>query len=144
MNRVSLTVALTATVLAAGCGGSDFREEAQAVCTRYAQQLDGVDRPADLRELGETSGRIADLITAQVGELRALDAPGERAADFERWLKLTTEAAANARAVQEAARANEQPRVNELAGEAARNTLSADRLARDLQLPDCMIESGDA
>lgn len=144
MNRLNLTVALAATILVAGCGGSDFREDAQAVCTRYSQQIEGVDRPGDLRELGDSSGQIADLITEQVDELRELDAPGDQAADFDRWLELTSEAAANARAIQEAARAGEQPRVNELAGEAARNSLSADRLARDLQLPDCMIESGDA
>ena|GEM_PF-5722828 len=144
MHSSRLTVALAASALFAGCGGSDFQAEAQKVCARYAERIAAVDRPADLKQLAGTSGQIAELIDQQVGELRKLEAPGDQADGFARWLRLTTEAAANARALQTAADAGDQTRVNELAGEAARNTLSADRLARDLEIPDCMVESEGA
>lgn len=129
-------------MIAAGCGGAedDFREDAQAICRDYGERIEAVGRPADLEDLAETSGEVAGLLEEQVAELRELEPPDSLRRDFEEWLRLGDEAVGNAREIQDAAGGDDQERINELAGAAIRNGLSADRLARDLGLPDCMIE----
>jgi len=143
VTRWHLPVALAAFGFAACGGDSDqkFRERAQTVCTSYAAKIQAIERPRDLTHLAETSGQTADLLEQQLAELRGLEAPGAVATDFGQWLKLTGEAVSNARAIQTAAKGQDQQRVLELAGEAAKNTLSADRIARDLKLSKCMIEA---
>lgn len=134
-------------LFAAACGGGaeeDFREEARAVCTEYGERIEAVGRPVDLEELEGTAGEIADLLEQQIAELRALEAPDELAVDYEQWLTLNEEAVENAREIQAAAAEADQERINELAGAAAQNALGADRLARDMELPECMVEGEDA
>jgi len=130
-------------VLAAGCGGAEggFRERAQAICAEYDERIGEIARPADLQELAGTSSEVADLLEEQIAELRELDPPGGLAGDFEEWLRLNEEAVENAREIGAAAADDDQERINELAGAAERNELDADRLARDLELSACMIET---
>lgn len=145
MKKRHALMAVAAVVLATGCGGSDseFRERAQAICAKYNKEIEAIERPGSLKELADTSGRIAGLIEKQLEEMRELKAPGDVADDYQRWLKLTSEAVGNANAIKQAAANGDQQRVNVLAGEAARNTLSSDRIARDMEIPGCMVERED-
>lgn len=143
MKQGWIPTALATALALAACGGNsdaDFRDRAQAVCTTYAKQIEAIGTPSDITQLADTSGKTADLLEKQIAELEALEAPGSLAGDFAQWMKLNGEALTNARAIQAAAGEQDQQRITELAGDAGRNTLSADRLARDLELPGCMIE----
>lgn len=142
--RVAALCGLVA--LAAGCGGAedDFRAEAQAICRDHGERIEAVGRPADLQDLAETSSEVAGIVEEQLAALRELEPPDSIRGDFEEWLRLGDEAVENAREIQDAAGDDDQERINELAGAAIQNELSADRLARDLELPDCMIEQDGA
>jgi hypothetical protein len=138
--RTLVAGSLAAALAMGGCGSdSGFRNRAEAVCTAYDTRIESVARPTSAEELVRTAGEIADLLEAQLGELKALDPPESLANDYAAWLVLNEEAVENAQAIVAAARTDDRQRIGDLAAAAEQNEVRADRLARDMGIPECMI-----
>lgn len=58
---------------------ADFVEQANAVCTAYAQRFERLAQPTNDGELREFARQGRDLFAAELAELRALGSPGEQA-----------------------------------------------------------------
>lgn len=133
--------------LAGGCmGGEDadgFREQADAICADYDGRIAEIAPPTDLDALAASSGEIADLLEARLAQLEALGPPEGAEADYEDWLRLNEEAVVNARAIQEAAAAEDEGRIGELADGAQDNERRSDELADELGLEECLIDESE-
>ncbi len=143
MRRVLPTgcLLLLAVLAAGGCGGGsaeEFREQAGAICGEYDDRIREVPRPTNNAALVESANEIADLIEEGTARLAELDAPGDLEDDYDEWLALNEEAAANAREISAAAGRDEQARIRELAALAEENENDADQLAAELGLDGCV------
>lgn len=124
-----------------GCGGGsaeDFRTQVTQICVEYDELIRAVPAPTDNAQLVDSANEIARLIDEAAGRLRALDAPGDLEDDYQEWLRLNGEAAANAREISDAAGRDDRTRIRELAVLAERNEAEADELAEGLGLDACI------
>lgn len=98
--RSTLTaIVLAATVIAAGCGAdgpsnAEFTAEANAICKRHndtisaaaSKVLAGGKLPSP-REFGQLAQQtIVPEISAQVGELKEIEAPEDKSGAYDAWL----------------------------------------------------------
>jgi hypothetical protein len=133
-----------AAALAAGCSNGEeddsFTAQADAICADYDERIAAVSSPANLGDLADSAGQIADLIAEGTDALRELEPPASLAGPYAEWLDLNDEAVDNARRIATAAEAGDRVRVADLAVLAEENEAAADELAEELGLRECLIE----
>jgi hypothetical protein len=85
-----LTIALVA-----GCGGGtsgerltrdQYAEKADAVCSKYKQKTDALERPADLAGLARIADQTVSILRDARGEFHKLRPPANEQATADAWL----------------------------------------------------------
>ena len=84
-----VTIALT------GCGGDsdetrltreEYASQADAICKRYNEQVEELQRPANIEELAEAADKSLPLLDDAIDELRDLRPPESEEQTAEQWL----------------------------------------------------------
>lgn len=94
MGRQAVALVLLVAALA-GCsfgsdsGNAEFIRDADAICARYERQISLIPQPQTfLRDFAVYMRRVVPIARQQNQELRALEAPEDDAADYERMIAL--------------------------------------------------------
>jgi hypothetical protein len=147
-----VAAALAAALLLPACGGGnggggqeltaeEFREQADAICAKYDEQLNELGEPESLEDLQALVDETVTIIENGVAELRELNPPPELEADWDRAMELNEENVELARDLRDAVQEGDQSRFTELAAEAQANTEEGNQLAREMGLEECGEES---
>jgi hypothetical protein len=144
--RLAALATLSAAVLAA-CGGGDgsgerlseeeFREQANAICTDYNEQIAGLGSPTSPEDIPDYVERGIPIIEEGIAELRELNPPEEMADDFDKMLDETEKAIPAARQLSEAAADQDAEAVQEAISLGQEADAESDRIARELGLDEC-------
>ncbi len=132
---VLLCIALTA------CGGgsnpSDLAQQANAICTTYSRAVDKLKAPSTMPETAAYAARARALFATSTRKLHGLDAEPVDASDYRKWLALVDKALGRVAALERAARARDEAKINALGDATTRARVKSDTLARKLGFTAC-------
>jgi hypothetical protein len=142
MTRVRVTLLLAAVVALAGCGGgtsaSDYREQAEEICTTATREAADVPPPSDTAaSVAEYGDAVAEIRERETVALDELEAPDELESAHN---QLVNASGAIVRSLNDLARAAEREDRQAAAAAAALGDRAADqarRAAEELELPAC-------
>ena len=142
MTRVRVTLLLAAVVALAGCGGgtsaSDYREQAEEICTTATREAAEVPPPSDTAaSVAEYGDAVAEIRERETVALDELEPPDELESAHNR---LVNASGAIVRSLNDLARAAEREDRQAAAAAAALGDRAADqarRAAEELELPAC-------
>jgi ABC-type glycerol-3-phosphate transport system substrate-binding protein len=147
--RLAILATLSAAVLAA-CGGGDasserlseedFREQANAICTDYNEQIADLGSPASPEDIPDYVERGIPIIEEGIAKLRELNPPEELADDYDRMLDETEKTIPVARQLSEAAADEDAEAVQEAISLGQEADAESDRIAREMGLESCASE----
>lgn len=147
--RIALVPALL-LALAGGCGGRErlskpeYTRQADAICAKYDEQLEPVERELGRADSPEDAARAIDraipIVKEGVAKLRRLEPPEELEDDVDRWLELNEESARSLEELRDAAREGETQRVAEIATRGEETERRSDELARQIGLVECAAD----
>jgi len=138
-----------AALFLAACGGGgggggsqslsaeEFRQQADAICKKYEDELNELGAPSSLDDLGGFVDKAVPIIEEGNNELSELEPPGDLSGDWNRALELQDQSLQAARDLQEALHDNDTARVQELATKLAAADAESSRLARSIGLENC-------
>lgn len=134
-------VLLALFAVGSGCGGGgpskeDFVNQANPICATSNSELSGVVRPADLKQLGEVSGKLADSTERQVTGLEGLEKPKDRQL-LEESITAMRAVVASARTVASAAGSGDTRVVESEVVTMKAQASNADETARGYGLAEC-------
>ena len=139
-----------AALLLAACGGGngggeltaeEFREQADAICAKYDEQLNELGEPQSLEDLQGIVDETVTILEGGVAELRELDPPPEFEADWNRAMEINEENLDLVRDLSDAVQEGDQARFTELSAQAQTNTEEGTELAQRMGLERCGQES---
>ena len=147
--RLAILATLSAAVLAA-CGGGDasserlseeeFREQANAICTDYNEQIVDLGSPASPEDIPDFVERGIPIIEEGIAKLRELNPPEELADDYDRMLDETEKTIPVARQLSKAAADEDAEAVQEAISLGQEADAESDRIAREMGLESCASE----
>ncbi|MDQ3570572.1 MAG: hypothetical protein M3396_08125 [Actinomycetota bacterium] len=143
---ITITGALVALGLSS-CGGTskaDYAKRADPVCSATNGELSAVAKPANLKQLGESSAKVAAATDKQVKALRQLDQPKEDRRDLDNVLASMDGTVAAAKKVETAAAGDDGRTVEAGVAELRQATTKADDAARNYGLTQCGRGGRDA
>lgn len=127
--------------LLAACGGgndqSDLAKQANAICKTYSQAIDKLKAPTTMPETAAYAAKARALFTTSTRKLHGLDAHPTHAADYREWLALVDRALGRVAALERAARAGDEAKINALGDATTRARVKSDALARKLGFTAC-------
>ena len=135
------------TLAGVSCGGTskaDFAREADPVCSKANGELATVTKPANLKQLGEMSTKVATATETQVKALRDLDRPEKDEEDLEAVLGAMDGTVAASRKLASGVSADDGRAVEAAAGELRQAAVKADDGARAYGLGQCGKGGRDA
>lgn len=145
--RLAVLSALAAAVLAACGGGSgdrlseeEFREQANAICTDYNEQIADLGSPTSPEDIPDYVERGIPIIEEGIAKLRELNPPEAMADEYDRMLDETEKTIPVARQLSEAAADEDAEAVQEAISLGQEADAESDRLARELGLESCASE----
>jgi hypothetical protein len=145
MARGALTLAASVAVLAAvGCGGGDqlsqaeFREQGNAICTRYDKQIDELPVPSAIDQIPAYVAKAAPIVENEIDELKPLDPPDEDQETFDQMISEEEKTLAAGRALSDAAEKGDDAAVEEALNEGNIASTRADQHAKTLGLTECV------
>jgi hypothetical protein len=143
--RSCLTATLAAVLLAGvTCGGDDqsggdYRQEANAICSEAERKIEALPIPTSVAELERYLRRALEMSKEYDRKFEALDPPAQLRAEHRRAIRLSRRAE---RLIEPLVTGGEElslkklrrtvPEIERLAGE-------SNALAREMDLPDCVI-----
>ena len=142
MTRVRVALLLAAVAALAGCGGgtsaSDYREQAEEICTTATREAADVPPPSDTAaSVAEYGDAVAEIRERETVALDELEAPDELESAHN---QLVNASGAIVRSLNDLARAAEREDRQAAAAAAALGDRAADqarRAAEELELPAC-------
>jgi hypothetical protein len=145
--RFRLALPTAAAVLAlAACGGSgggsspapaEFRQQADAICKKYEQQLDALGSPTSMGDLEEFVDKAVPIIEAGNGELNDLQPPEEFSDEWARVLALQEKNLQTTKDLRDAIHASDEAKAQELMTRLGASGDESNRLARQMGLEQC-------
>ncbi len=139
--RIAALVLLLATLAACGGGSgsdrSDLVKQANAICTTYARAVDKLKAPSTMPETAAYAARARSLFATSALKLHALHPDPTDAADYREWLGLVDRALGRVAALERAARAGDEVKINALGDATTRARVKSDALARRLGFTAC-------
>jgi hypothetical protein len=145
--RFRLALPTAAAILAlAACGGSgggssptpaEFRQQADAICKKYEQQLDALGSPTSMGDLEEFVDKAVPIIEAGNGELKDLQPPGEFSDEWARVLALQAKNLQTTKDLRDAIHASDEAKAQELMTRLGASGDESNRLARQMGLEQC-------
>jgi hypothetical protein len=141
---IFIVLLLAAGATASACGGDDdrlsqeeFRQQANAICTKYDEKIKALGSPASPTEIPDFVRRGIPLLRQGIAELRALKPPAELEDDFDRMLDETAKAIPAAQSLADAAEKGDAAAVQEAIAAGQKANDASDRLATELELDKC-------
>jgi hypothetical protein len=139
-----LIVALVLAAGAVGCGSSsnrltrtEFRTEANAVCTKYDAKLKTLPRPKGLSDVDTYVSRALPLFTSEIAEIRALKPPADLQDQVDRMLARAQDTVTAAKKLRDAAKKGDQLAAQTALREGQAASNDANKIARGLGLTRC-------
>jgi hypothetical protein len=138
--RIAALVLLLAVLSA--CGGasdppSDLARQANAICKSYSQAVDKLKAPTSMPETAAYAEKARALFARSTRTLHGLDPEPADAADYRAWLALVDQALGRVAALERAARAGDEAKINALGDATTKARLKSDALARGLGFTAC-------
>ena len=134
----------------AGCGGDggdggnggaltsdELAAQANAICADTEEQIDAIEAPQTLEQLADSTEQVQEIFDAGLADLRELEPPADLQADFDEFISVNEEQSARLGEVVEAARANDEERVAQIAEEGEQAETRSDELARAFGAEEC-------
>jgi hypothetical protein len=141
---IFVALVLAAAATASACGGGDdrlsqdeFRQQANAICAKYDEQITALGSPASPAEIPEFVRRGVPILRQGIAELRALKPPADLEDDFNRMLDETAKTIPAAQSLADAAERGDAAAVQKAEAQAQAASDSSNRLATDLELDKC-------
>ena len=126
---------------ATACGGgsdqSDLARQANAICTTYSRAVDKLKAPSTMPETAAYAAKARALFATSTRKLHALVPDAAHAADYREWLRLVDRALGRVAALERAARARDEVKINALGDATTRARVKSDALARRLGFTAC-------
>jgi hypothetical protein len=145
--RFRLALPTAAAVLAlAACGGSgggsspspaEFRQQADAICKKYEQQLDALGSPTSMGDLAEFVDKAVPIIEAGNGELKDLQPPEEFSDEWGRVLALQEKNLQTTKDLRDAIHSSDEAKAQKLMTQLGSSGDESNRLARQMGLEQC-------
>ena len=138
--RIAVLVLLLAVV--AGCGASPdppsaLAIRANAICTNYSRAVDKLKAPKTMPETATYAASAHTLFAASTVKLHRLTPDPADAADYRAWLALVDQALTRVAALERAARARDEAKINALGDATTDARVKSDALARKLGFTSC-------
>ena len=115
----------------------EWADEVDQICADSGEAIDALGEPADLDELATMAADAADLVAEARDDIEALGTPDENQDEVEEWLALLDEQADLYPDIIDAAEANDQDALEEVADEISGLQEEARAIAADLGLEEC-------
>jgi hypothetical protein len=137
--RIAVLVAVLATLTACGSSTeqSELARQANAICRTYSHAVDKLKAPTTLPETAAYAAKARALFETSTQQLHALVPRPADAADYRAWLALVDQALGRVAALEQAARARDQAKINALGDETTKARVKSDALARRLGFSAC-------
>jgi hypothetical protein len=144
MKRAVCIVALVSLPAFVGCGGDGdgdgFIAEVDAICTQSARQVNAAfaqGAPTSAQEAAAIDAALVETRQAEVNDLRALEAPEDKAAGYEDFVAARNEILAATQDQLEADRQADQQASQEASAQVAQAFDKADQAAEEIGLQAC-------
>lgn len=103
--RALIVLSALGALSAAGCGGSDFKGEANGLCKKYNAKIKAVPSPKGQSELAGYLDKVAPLVAAGTAKLKALRPPSSNKSAYQSFLTGLDKEVAVAQEADQAAKA---------------------------------------
>jgi hypothetical protein len=139
-------ILLLATILLAGCGGGgdgdtltrdEYAAQADAICAKYKQQTDALDRPRTLSDLSDVADDVLPILKKARGELRDLKPPRDEQATASAWLDQFDVVVSDVEKIRDKAKKKDAAGVQQVAQPALDHNKRANELAKQLGMTTC-------
>jgi hypothetical protein len=148
LRSVRARLIFVALILATGaatsaCGGDDrlsqkdFRQQANAICAKYDEQITALGSPASPAEIPDFVRSGVPILRQGIAELRALKPPADLEDDFNLMLDETAKTIPAAQSLADAAERGDAAAVQKAEAQAQAASDSSNRVATDLGLDKC-------
>jgi hypothetical protein len=145
---VKHAVLLLLTVLAlSGCGGEDgggerltreeYAAQADAICTKYNEQVRSLQDPSDIEELAEAADKTLPILDDAIGNLRELRPPESDEATADEWLDQVELLKGDLEEIRDRAQDNDLPSVQAAVPGAQQHNDRSNELATQLGMSVC-------
>jgi hypothetical protein len=135
-----------AALAVAGCGGeeqlsqAELREQGNAICARYEQQIDELAVPSSIEQIPAYVAKAAPIVESEIEALKALDPPDDVQETFDQMIAEAEKTLAAGKSLSDAAEKGDNAAVEEALNEGNTASAKADEHARALGLTECIDE----
>ncbi|HEX8104162.1 MAG TPA: hypothetical protein VF533_16205 [Solirubrobacteraceae bacterium] len=140
----SLTiVSLLLALLLAGCGGggelsqAEFKKKGNAACQKFLDASRKIKEPQAIGDIPDYAEQAKPHFDTLIEDLNELEPPKKFEADYKKLVDSAETARDRLSDVQKAAKAKDEPRLQELATEAGKADKASDELAGKVGLTAC-------
>ena len=138
MRIAALVLLLTfLTACGGGSGSGALAKQANAICTTYSRAVDKLKAPSTMPETAAYAAKARALFATSTQKLHALQPDSADAADYRAWLALVDRALGRVAALEQAARARNEAKINALGDATTKARVKSDALARKLGFTAC-------
>lgn len=137
---------LIATALT-GCGGDgdsgerltreEYASQADAICTKYNDQVRSLQNPSNIEELAEASDKTLPILDDAIGQLRDLRPPESDEATADEWLDQVELLKQDLEEIRDRAQDNDLPGVQAAVPSAQEHNDRSNQLATQLGMSVC-------
>jgi hypothetical protein len=143
MRRAFFLVMVLAVL--AGCGGNggkaltrqEYASKADAICTKYNEQVKTLQNPANLSELGDVADRTIPILDNAIHDLRKLKPPKDESKVAEQWLSQVDGLKDDLTKIRDKAKDNDMQGVQSLVPSAQNHNARSNELATELGMTVC-------
>ncbi|HWJ31531.1 MAG TPA: hypothetical protein VNR59_04250 [Gaiellaceae bacterium] len=143
MRRAS--VLLLTIALVAGCGGGSserltrdqYAARADAVCSKYKQKTDALERPSDMAGLAHIADQTLSILHDARGDLHKLRPPANEQGTADAWLDQFDLLIKDIEQLRDKAKANDIPAVQAIAKTSLEHNAHANELGVQLGMTVC-------
>ena len=144
VRRASLLLLTIALVAGCGGGGSgerltrdQYAEKADAICSKYKQKTDALERPSDLAGLAKIADQTVSILHDARGEFRKLRPPANEQATADAWLDQFDLLIQDVEEIRDKAKANDVSAVQQIAQKSLEHNQRANELGSQLGMTVC-------
>jgi hypothetical protein len=132
-------------VLLAGCGGGggkrltrqQYASNADAICTKYNQQVKALQNPANLSELADVADKTIPILDNAIHDLRKLKPPKDEAKVAEQWISQVDGLKTDLEDIRDKAKSNDMQGVQAVVPRAQNHNARSNELATELGMTVC-------
>lgn len=153
MKRSALTATPLVVIALAGCGGdgdansgaadaeaissAEWIKQADAICQATDKEVEAIDQPRTVEDVGRVAGEIQELVAGEIQELRELPPPEDIGGELEQMLSLEELEVKSFDAVEAAASTGDEENLQSVFEETEQPGVEANRIAKNLGMEEC-------